>query len=240
MTAVDLLIHVSYLILIISFLMRDILWLRVLNVVSVVFEITYLYLQPAPLWPVIGWNLALTAVNVYWITRLTLERRPVHFSAEEQNLYDQALRSLKPRHVRKLFRAGEWKDVQAGEQMVAQGHPLDTLLLIAGGKFKIERNNVPVDEIGEGRFVGSVTFLKDIEGYPSPVTFTAVEPSRLVSWNNRALKHLIGDDTELATAVEASLGLELARVLNHAQDELTFALVNRAAKPAGPAAPALS
>jgi CRP-like cAMP-binding protein len=230
MTELDLLVNASYVILIVSFLMRDILWLRVLNVVSVLFEVAYFYLQPAPLWPVIGWNLALVAVNAYWITRLTLERRPVHFSPEDQRLYDKALRPLKPRHARKLLDAGQRKTVQAGEQVVAQGHPLNTLSLIAGGKFKVERDDVLVDEIGEGRFVGSVTFLKNIEGFPSPVTFTAAEPSRVVSWENDALKHLIGDDTELAIAVEASLGLELARLLDHAQDDLEFALLNRGAK----------
>jgi Popeye protein conserved region len=139
MTELDLLVHTSYLILIISFLMRDVLWLRIFNVVSVVLEIAYFLLQPAPLWPVIGWNTALIVINVYWITRLTLERRPVRFSLEEQRLYDQAFRALKPRHARKLFEAGEWRVVPAGERIVAQGPPLDTLSLVAGGKFTIER-----------------------------------------------------------------------------------------------------
>ena len=238
MTELDLLVHVSYLILIISFLMRDMLWLRALNVVSVLTEVAYFYLQPTPLWPVIGWNLALVAINAYWITRLTLERRPVHFSPEEQRVYDTALRSLKPRHARKLFEAGQWTAIQAGEQIVAQGHPLNTLSLIAGGRIKIERDGVFVDEIGEGRFVGAVTFLKGIRDFPSPVTFTAAEPSRFVVWENNALRQSIGDDTEFTMALEASLGLELARLLDNAQDDLEFALLKRAPKPAEAAAPA--
>ena len=165
MAEVDLLVHISYVILIISFLMRDILWLRTLNIVSVLVEVAYFYLQPTPLWPVIGWNLALVVINVYWVTRLTLERRPVHFSPDEQRIYDAALRSLKPRHARKLFEAGQWKEIPAGEQIVAQGHPLNTLSLIAGGRIKIERDGVLVDEIGEGRFVGAVTFLKGIKDH---------------------------------------------------------------------------
>jgi len=48
MAEVDLLVHISYVILIISFLMRDILWLRTLNIVSVLVEVAYFYLQPTP------------------------------------------------------------------------------------------------------------------------------------------------------------------------------------------------
>ena len=235
MTELDLLVHVSYVILIISFLMRDMLWLRALNVVSVLVEVAYFYLQTTPLWPVIGWNLALVAINLYWITRLTLERRPTHFSPEQQRLYDKALRSLKPRHARKLFEAGQSKTIQPGEQIVSQGHPLSTLALIAAGKFNIERDGVLVDDIGEGRFIGAVTFLKS-GNKSSPVTFTAAEPSRLIVWDNIALRRLIGDDIEFAVAVEASLGLELVRLLDHAQDGLELGLFRGGPVPAGGAA----
>lgn len=226
MTEIDLLAHLSYVILIISFMMRDILWLRALNIVSVLVEIVYFYLQPSPLWPVIGWNVALVVINVYWITRLTMERRPVHFSPEEQRVYDMALRSLKPRHARKLLEAGKWKKLQSGEQIVAQGEPLHTLSLISRGKMKIERNDIAVDEIGEGRFIGSVTYLKNLADFPSPLTFAAVERSLVIFWENQALRSLIGDDVEFATALESSLGLELARVLDRAQDGLGFMLTH--------------
>ena len=225
MAEVDLLVHISYVILIISFLMRDILWLRTLNIVSVLVEVAYFYLQPTPLWPVIGWNLALVVINVYWVTRLTLERRPVHFSPDEQRIYNVALRSLKPRHARKLFEAGQWKAIPAGEQIVAQGVPLNTLSLIAGGRINIERDGVVVDDIGEGRFIGSVTFLKNTVDFPSPVSFTAIEPSRLIFWDNDVLRDLIDDEVEFAIALEASLGLELARVLDRAQAGLESMLI---------------
>jgi hypothetical protein len=59
-----------------------------------------------------------------------------------------------------------------------------------------------------------------------------------VVWENDALRQLIGDDTEFTTALEASLGLELARLLDNAQDDLEFALLKRAPKLAEAATPA--
>ena len=41
--------NVSYALMLASYIMRDILWLRVLTVVSFCFEIPYFYFQPDPL-----------------------------------------------------------------------------------------------------------------------------------------------------------------------------------------------
>jgi CRP-like cAMP-binding protein len=75
-----------------------------------------------------------------------------------------------------------------------------------------------------------VTFLKNLKDFPSPVTFTAAEQSRLVSWDNDALRRLVADDTEFSMALQASLGLQLAGLLDHAQDGVGFALMSTGAK----------
>lgn len=224
MTELDLMVNTAYAVLLISFLMRDILWLRVLTVAAIFIETPYFYFQPETLWPPIAWNVAFFAINAYWIARLSIERRPVHFSPEEQRLYDTALRSLKPRHARALFEAAAWKTIQPGEQIVTEGQPLNTLSLVAAGKFTIEKDGSIVDEIGEGRFIGSYSFLKNNKDPSVPVTIIASKESRLLVWQNDRLRGLIHGDTQLSIAVEASLGLELAQLLDHARDDLEFAL----------------
>jgi hypothetical protein len=47
----------------------------------------------------IYWNLAFTALNIYWICRLLLERRPVKLSAAEQRLCELVLRTMTPREM---------------------------------------------------------------------------------------------------------------------------------------------
>jgi CRP-like cAMP-binding protein len=222
MTELDLLAHTAYAVLLLSFLMRDILWLRVFSVVSGGFVIPFYYLQPEPLWPCIAWNSAFVTVNLYWITRLLIERRPVHFSPQEQRLYDKALRALKPRHARKLFEAAQWKTVAAGECIMVQGRPSNTLSLVAEGRFTLEMDGMIVDEIGMARFVGSYAFLKNVKDFPAPITVTAAKTSKVAVWQNAELRDLIDNDTELSRAVEASLGLELAHLLDHARADLEF------------------
>jgi CRP-like cAMP-binding protein len=224
MTELDLLAHAAYALLLLCYLMRDILWLRLFSVAAGLLIIPYYYLQPESLWPCIAWNAAFIAVNIYWITRLLIERRPVHFSPEEQRLYDEALRALKPCHARKLFEAARWERVPCGKQIMTQGQPLNTLMLIADGRFSIERDGILLDEVGEGRFIGSYTFLKNLKGCPAPVTSIAAKASRLAVWDNDKLRALIDNDVEFSTAIEANLGLELAHLLDHARTDLEFAI----------------
>lgn len=45
-----------------------------------------------PITPIV-WNLVFMAINIFWITKLILERRSVHFTDDERRLYDLALRN---------------------------------------------------------------------------------------------------------------------------------------------------
>jgi hypothetical protein len=52
----------------------------------------YFYLQPEPLMTPMYWNLVFTALNLSWIVRLLLERRPVKLSEEEKQLCELVFR----------------------------------------------------------------------------------------------------------------------------------------------------
>jgi hypothetical protein len=78
---IDLLIHAANALYLLAFMVRDILWLRILTVVAAGCLIPYYYFRPEPLMTPIYWNLVFTALNIYWVCRLLLERLPVKLSA---------------------------------------------------------------------------------------------------------------------------------------------------------------
>ena len=71
-------------------------------------------MQSIPLWTPTGWTALFMAINLYHITRILLERRPVKFSPDEQRLYDLAFRNFEPRDSRKLLKAGNWGAARRG------------------------------------------------------------------------------------------------------------------------------
>src|SRR5579872_6891701 len=108
-------VNVLYLV---SYSVRDILWLRALTVVAALLLTPYYYLQAVPLWMPIAWNAVFIAINAYWIVRLILERLPVHLTADEQRLRELAFPSLTPREALNLYKMGIWEDIEPGRSIV--------------------------------------------------------------------------------------------------------------------------
>lgn len=205
--------NTSYAILLVSYLMRDILWLRVLTVISLGFEIPYFYFQANPLWDGIGWDVAFIAINAYWIARLVFERRPVRFTDEQKRLWETALHRLHPRHARTLFQRATQRSIAPDDVISPQGGTLDELVLISEGKVGLQMDGKELEELGPGHFVGSASFLEREVDFPMVVAVVAVEPTRVMTWKKHELRKLIDDDNELSTAIEATLGLEMANLL---------------------------
>jgi len=73
-----------------SYLVRDILHLRLLTIVAACCLVTYFYNQPEPMMTVVCWNLFFVSLNIFQLTRIYLERsagksaRTEHRAAEGQ------------------------------------------------------------------------------------------------------------------------------------------------------------
>lgn len=143
-TTLELLIHAANLLYLFAFMVRDILWLRVLTVFAAVCLIPYFYFRPEPLMTPIYWNLVFTALNIFWIGRLLLERRAVNLSEEEERLCELVFRTMTPREMIKILKLATWEEAAAGECFVDRGKPLERLMVIYSGKACVDPLVVPV------------------------------------------------------------------------------------------------
>src|SRR4029078_12934193 len=107
MHALDYLVHFSNVLMLAAYSVRDILWLRWLAVGAALTNIPSFALQDSVLGPPVLWALVFTAINLYQIARLYLERRPVVLSQDEQKLHDLGFRSLRARAFLHLSLHGE-------------------------------------------------------------------------------------------------------------------------------------
>ena len=127
MQLADYLVHLSNILLLVSYSVRDILWLRWFAVGAALINIPYFLLQRTVLWPPVLWALVFTAINLYRIARIYLERRPVVLSEDEQKLYDLGFQSLRQREFVSLALLGEWKSAEPGERVVTEGESVPNL-----------------------------------------------------------------------------------------------------------------
>jgi hypothetical protein len=72
--AMEYFINIANILYLLSYFVRDILWLRILTVIAALCLIPYFYFRAEPIMPVIYWNTFFIVLNVYWILRLASER----------------------------------------------------------------------------------------------------------------------------------------------------------------------
>ena len=206
----DLLIHAANVLYLLAFMVRDILWLRALSVVAATCLILYFYFQPIPLMTAIYWNLAFTALNLFWIVRLLLERRPVKLTTEQQRLCELVFRTMTPREMIKILNLATWSDAAVGECFVERDKPLDRLMVIYSGKACVEVDGRHVAELEPGQFIGSISYVTE---ETSPANVVSLEPTRYVSWPKSKLKEFMTKNPDLHSALKTTLAIDLTRWL---------------------------
>jgi hypothetical protein len=205
--AINYLVHFSNILLVVSYSVRDILWLRWFAVAAALTNIPYFLLQDTVLWPPVLWALVFTAINLYQIVRIYLERRPIVLSQDEQKLYDLGFRSLRPREFVSLSLVGEWKSAQAGERVVSEGEPVSSLCIPITGSADVRKQGARIGALRPGHIIGTALTLT---GEPSPVEVTFTEPARYMRWSLPSLRSFMDKRPELRITLQGLVNRDLA------------------------------
>jgi hypothetical protein len=203
----DYLVHFANILLLVSYSVRDILWLRWFAVGAALTNIPYFLLQGTVLWPPILWALVFTAINLYQIAHIYLERRPVVLSEDEQKLYDLGFRSLRPREFVSLSLVGEWESAEAGARVVTEGEPVSCLCIPITGSAEVRKQGERIETLRPGQIIGTTLALT---GDPSPVEVTFTEPARYMRWSLPSLRRFIDKRPDLRVALQGLVNRDLA------------------------------
>jgi CRP-like cAMP-binding protein len=209
--SLDYLVHFSNILLLVAYSVRDILWLRWFAVGAALTNIPYFLLQNTVLWPPVLWAIVFTAINLYQIARLYLERRPVVLSRDEQKLYDLGFQSLRPREFVSLSLVGEWKNADPGETVVSEGEPVSSLSIPISGAAEVQKSGERIGELKPCHIIGTALAFT---GDPSPVRVTFTEPARYMRWSLSSLRRFMDMRPDLRTALQGLISRDLAQKLN--------------------------
>ena len=208
--AIDYLVHFSNILLLVSYSVRDILWLRWFAVAAALTNMPYFLLQHTVLWPPVLWALVFTAINLYQISRIYLERRPVVLSPDEQRLYALAFQSLRPREFVSLTLVGEWKDATAGDKILVEGEPVSRVCVAISGRADVHKQGQRIGTLEPGHLIGTAVALM---GASSPVEATFTEPSRYMSWPISSLRTFVDKRPDMRVTLQRLVNRDLATKL---------------------------
>lgn len=209
--------HFTYLLLILSFLMRQMVWLRVLAISSGVAKIVYrLFFVLDPI--SVFWEAIFVLVNVGQLVLIWWENRQPNYTAEERYFVDVVAPNLPAAVARRLLKSGTWMDVPAGLTITEEGKRVEALTFIASGAVDILRNGTRVGGCGPGDFLGEMTYASAKDATATSVTTV---PTRVLSFDRHALEVAQAGRPVLRIALQASFNRNLIDKLLRSNEALS-------------------
>jgi CRP-like cAMP-binding protein len=200
-----------YLILAGSYLVTNLLWLRVLAIVALGLEGIYFYVASTPpLWVGIAWAAIFVGINLVQLLLMTRDRLAVRMSEQERLLHRGLFAELTPVQFHSLLKIGEWREEKDEAILAAEGEPVPELLFIAHGAAKVMVGAETIAVLQAGSFVGEMSFLS---GGNASASVVAMNRVLLFAVAKSALDRLLVRDRGIETVMLRVIGRDLTEKL---------------------------
>jgi hypothetical protein len=203
--------HLAFGLIAFSFLVKDILYLRILSILASLFSVLYnFYIPVEPMWLAINWNIIFVLVNIYHIAVIIYEKRPVKMSSKEKELHETMFRGLTPVEFLKITKIAQWKKYKTPLPIITQGKSVKDLILIYNGLVDILVNDNKVAELKDGQFVGEMSFLTE---KPATATCKVAHTTECLVWPQKDFKDLLKRNPSLYFTIQSLLSEQVSNNL---------------------------
>ena len=203
--------HLAFGLIAFSFLVKDILYLRLVSIVASLFSVLYNFYIPAePMWIAIGWNIIFILLNLYHVAVIIYEKRPVDMTDKEKELYETMFKGLTPVEFLKITKVAEWKKFNTPLPIITQGKPVKDLILIYNGTVDVLVNDNKVAELKDGQFVGEMSFLTE---KPATATCKVEHNAECLVWPQQDFKDLLKRNPSLYFTIQSLLSEQVSNNL---------------------------
>lgn len=207
--------NITYALLVLSVMMRDISWLRTFAIASgttrIIFE------DPLTAF----WEMLLVSVNIGQLALIWWDNRKRNFSPATQ----QFLSTFEPRldnaSAAALVRAGLWHEAPSGSMLTTQGEAVDALLYVSSGDVRIQVNGAEVGACSTGDFLGEMTWQS---GNPATATTVAASSVKYFRFERKKLQKLLKRRAELKFALQTSFNKNLVDKLMRSNEQARAAV----------------
>ena len=210
----DILANISFLIVAISFWLRDIIVLRSTLALACICAVGYqIGFANEANYTVIFWNSIFVLINVSRIYTLLKEKYSIQFTQREYDLWQNVFSDFSDVEFMRLMRTSTWQKIKEGSVITQDGEPCPSVFLIAEGEIQVSKQSRQIATLKTGQFVGEMSFAGD--GLATADTL-AVKDCMLVAWDQADLKRLIELHPGLVSKVHALLGKDMVEKLRQA------------------------
>ena len=204
--------HLAFGLIAFSFLVKDILWLRLVSILASSFSVFYNWVIPAePMWLAINWNFVFISLNLYHIAVLIYEKRPIKMAPKDKELYETLFNDLSPVEYLKITKIANWKKFKAGETLIREAHLVTDLILIYNGTVDVMTKGKKVAQLKDGQFVGEMSFLTEKS---ATATCVIKHDTECILWKQPEFKELLKRNPSLYYTIQGLLSNQLISYSN--------------------------
>lgn len=211
---VDLIISLAEVLVITSFLFRDILYLRVITTLGLVaYAVAGLvagYRSPG-MTALIIFNVAGIIINVYQIYRIIQQRFSTTLPGDLSEVYHENFSMLSPQAFMKFYNLATVKSIPRHSYITTEGGVISELFLIKKGLVEVIVNEEPLVSLGPHYYLGEMGFLTNKQ---STATIVAKEDVEVIAWEKSTLAKLEQNDASLYTTLYRSIAENLIKKIH--------------------------
>lgn len=197
--------HFTYFLLIVSMLMRRMVWLRSFAVASGVAKIIYrafFVFDPVS----VLWETVFVLVNIGQLLLIWYYERHHRFTEDQRHFVDSMPLSVERRVLKRLLSFATVREIPADVVLVREGEVVKDLLYVATGVARIESAGRIIAVCGPGDYLGEMSFLS---GEAATATVVASKPMRVLAFDQQRLRASVNSDAAIHRAMEAGLNRNL-------------------------------
>ena len=199
--------HTTYVLLAISYLVRDIVWLRIIAIPASLCSMAFCYWgRDEPIWLIIGWNCVFLVVNAYQLGAIRYSIHQSQGAPSFGRLWSQVSGEILLVDAVKLFRCAKPLSVAKTTRLLSRGSIGEKFYFLLDGTVTITLANGVGTSTDQACFLGEIGFLTS---EPSTACIDAEAGAEFLVWDVARLKALL----RASPTLHESLGRHLTRVL---------------------------
>jgi len=210
---IDLIEHLSYVLIAVSYFLTQIFWLRVAAMAGLMLEIVYFMITKQSFTTGLPWDVAFILINLYELALLLRERAQSRLPGDDAFLLRRAFEGLDDIQIAKLLRAADWRSFAVGDVITRQDAPVDALYFILSGRAKVEVDGQVLAHLESGAFIGEIAYLT---GNLATAKVTIEEQARLLAFSRMRMAKVTAGDRQINGILYQVLGRDLAQKMRQA------------------------
>lgn len=202
-----------------SYVMREMLWLRILAVSACLIDLLAYALvrNDASMSIAFSMSLIYLGINAYHLFVIWQENSGPELEGDAATLFRLAFPNLSKGEFRQILKIGHWIDINANERIFAESEAIDAVVIVIDGELRIKKDHVLVGRVSVGGIAGEMSYLT---GQTASAHVEAEVASRLFVLPHKNLQHISLVKPVLHSQVLYVLAAEVVRKLNITNTQL--------------------